>query len=330
MSLVLNSQSLRALLRESFPPTRLTLLYGSAAFPQSGKTKGKMLDIIFAVDDPMDWHSKNINSNPTHYSFVRHLPRSFLLRLQRSAAGLYYNPFVTLHGWESMVKYGVISAADLRRDLEEWSTLYVSGRMHKPVLLLETCPELDTAARHNLSSAVRTGLLLLPENFKLKDLFCRITGISYTGDIRMRFAEDVNKINNIVNANYGEFEKLYYSELKNTFKDCLHINGDSLTQNKSSNCTKIHISSLPSNLLIHLAANIGWNKHYNRTLSVGDFVSGLGTARLAELPSHVDLSLEEIIASTSVSQSAKGILTAGIWKSAVYTFEKISKRTGIS
>ena len=330
MSLVLNSQSLLALLKESFPPTLLMLVYGSAAFAQSGRTKGKMLDIIFAVDDPMDWHSQNIISNPTHYSFVRRLPSSFLLRLQRSSAGLYYNPFVKLRGMDSLVKYGVISTADLKRDLREWRTLYVSGRMHKPVLLLETCPELDAASRHNLSHAVRTALLLMPETFSLQDLFCRIAGISYTGDIRMGFAEDANKINNIVNANYNGFEKLYYSRLNGVFKDYLHINGDCLTQDKSIICTKKHISNLPYNLLMNLAGNIGWHEHYNRTLAIQEFISILEDKMLADLSSKVDLSLEEIIASTSVSQSAKGILTAGIWKSAVYTFEKIKKGAGIS
>ena len=330
MSLVSNSQSLRALLKEIFPPTRLTLLYGSAAFAQTGRTKGKMLDIIFAVDDTMDWHSQNMSANPTHYSFVRRLPRSFLAGLQRSAAGIYYNPFIELQGCDSMVKYGVIASAELRRDLQEWSTLYVSGRMHKPVLLLETSPELDIASRHNLSHAVRTALLLLPETFSLRELFSRITGISYTGDIRMGFAEDANKTNNIVNANYTGFEKLYRSNLNVGFKACVHINGDILTQDKSNDCTKKHICDLPANLLTRLAYSLGRNDRYNWTLSLEDFMNVLEDAKLADLSEQVTDSLEEIIAGTSVSQSAKGILTAGLWKSAVYSFEKIKKGAGIS
>lgn len=35
-----------------------------------------------------------------------------------------------------MIKYGVIAVEDLVHDLRTWSTLYVSGRMQKPVRTL--------------------------------------------------------------------------------------------------------------------------------------------------------------------------------------------------
>ena len=36
---------------------------------------------------------------------------------------------------EKDVKYGVISTAALQRDLETWDTLYIAGRLQKPVRL---------------------------------------------------------------------------------------------------------------------------------------------------------------------------------------------------
>ncbi|KAI6653766.1 hypothetical protein LOD99_3270 [Oopsacas minuta] len=331
MSLLHNSKQLLVLLKETFPATKLTLIYGSGAFAQSGRSKGKMLDILFAVDDPMKWHTENIITNPDHYSFARYLSTSNLYRIQRAAAGVYYNPFIKLQGLDSLIKYGVISVASLKKDLEEWSTIYVSGRMHKPVLLMDICPELNTASSLNLSSAIRTALLMLPETFNLKDLFRSITGISYKGDIRMGIAEDSNKVDNIVTANYSAFKQLYDSKLYGTFNHCIHINtDDDVIQDKSIHRTKLHISRLPLTLLHRLASKIGWAQVYYRTLKLEDFVQTISDKNVENLSDGIALSLEEIIAITSVSQSAKGILTAGLWKSVIYSYEKVKKGFGIT
>ena len=39
-----------------------------------------------------------------------------------------------------LAKYGVIETRDVLRDLEEWDTLYVSGRLHKPTAFLTQPP----------------------------------------------------------------------------------------------------------------------------------------------------------------------------------------------
>ena len=60
------------------------------------------------------------------------------------------------------VKYGVIDTARLVRDLLTWETLYVAGRMHKPVATLAADTRVSTAADANLRSALAAALLLLP------------------------------------------------------------------------------------------------------------------------------------------------------------------------
>ena len=35
-----------------------------------------------------------------------------------------------------LIKYGVVSIQDLCHDLHHWNTLYISGRLHKPVRAL--------------------------------------------------------------------------------------------------------------------------------------------------------------------------------------------------
>ena len=40
---------------------------------------------------------------------------------------------VGLSWFPQRIKYGVVTMDDLCKDLIEWQTLYLSGRMHKPV-----------------------------------------------------------------------------------------------------------------------------------------------------------------------------------------------------
>lgn len=119
--------------------------------------------MILAVDDSAAWHLDNTRMNPHHYSFVRCFgPRGISLIQEKWPAYLYYNPYVSLDGevcalslilfpftllpkarlmercdWVftmmQKVKYGVISMKHLLADLLHWETLYVSGRLHKPV-----------------------------------------------------------------------------------------------------------------------------------------------------------------------------------------------------
>ena len=55
-----------------------------------------MLDLVFAVDNPLEWHKENIERNKCHYSFVRHLGSKGVTSLQKLSAGVYYNTLVTI------------------------------------------------------------------------------------------------------------------------------------------------------------------------------------------------------------------------------------------
>jgi len=123
------------------------------------------------------------------------------------------------------VKYNVITTTQLITDLLDWETLYVAGRLHKPVIDIVSpeTTDLKSALKVNRQSAMHAALLLLPETFSLSDLYRKITMLSYAGDFRMYFAEDRNKISNIVDANISKFGEIYlpfieefdYVELKN-------------------------------------------------------------------------------------------------------------------
>ncbi len=67
-----------------------------------------------------------------------------------------------------MIKYGVIGAQLLYDDLHHWDSLYIAGRMQKPVLMLKDYAKLPIARKNNLDAAFTLALLLLPEQFSLQ------------------------------------------------------------------------------------------------------------------------------------------------------------------
>ena len=70
------------------------------------------------------------------------------------------------------IKYGVVSTSALLRDLWNWDSFYVAGRLHKPVLFLVRDADIDRAAAANLDAALAAALLLLPARFTAKVLHC--------------------------------------------------------------------------------------------------------------------------------------------------------------
>ena len=77
------------------------------------------------------------------------------------------------------IKYGVVATSAMCTDLSDWSTLYVAGRLHKPVThLMAPSPTLAAAQEANLDSAVAAALLLLPPSFSSIEFYKVICGIS--------------------------------------------------------------------------------------------------------------------------------------------------------
>src|SRR5690606_3302891 len=119
-----------------------------------------------------------------HYSGLRRLGSAAVAHVQdRYGAGVYFNPYVDINGVR--VKYGVVNISTLTADLASWETLYLAGRLHKPVRILRDDPGVRLANQRNLLSALRVALLLLPETFTEHELYAAIAALSYTGDPRM-------------------------------------------------------------------------------------------------------------------------------------------------
>lgn len=230
-------EALRQILWQFRAPIRYAFAYGSGVFPQASikpttgssslhpsppeavsKRQGgnqKMIDFIFGVSFSQHWHSLNLQQHRDHYSAVGSLGSYVVSKVQDSfGAGVYFNPYITVNG--TMVKYGVVNIDTLCKDLSEWNTLYIAGRLQKPVKILRDNPSVRLANQVNLISAIRTALLLLPENFTEQELYSTITGISYMGDPRMKYGgEDSSKVSNIVNNQLPDFRRLYSPLINN-------------------------------------------------------------------------------------------------------------------
>ena len=174
-----------------------------------------MIDFIFGVSYSQHWHSLNLQEHRDHYSALGSLGSYAVSKVQDSfGAGVYFNPFVTVNG--TLVKYGVVNLDTMCKDLSEWNTLYIAGRLQKPVKILRDNPAVRLANQVNLIAAVRTALLLLPEEFTEKELYSTIAGISYMGDPRMTIGgENPRKVENIVKYQLSNFRRLYAPLIEN-------------------------------------------------------------------------------------------------------------------
>nr|CAG8444907.1 3138_t:CDS:10 [Entrophospora candida] len=238
-------RTLKKLLDKFQAPIRYAVAYGSGIFPQKGydpKSK-KMIDFIFGVRYPQHWHSLNLMQHRDHYSFMGSLGSGAISTLQENVGpGVYFNPYVNVDGM--LIKYGVVSIDKLCKDLLDWETLYLAGRMHKPIKILRDDARVHLAQQVNLISALRTALLLLPKDFTEEQLYLTIASLSYKGDFRRYFGENPNKLKNIVLNQMHDFN-LLYSGLINGLPNVEFISDGKLQQDDSPKAQIQLIKKLP-------------------------------------------------------------------------------------
>ncbi|XP_014668009.1 PREDICTED: phosphatidate cytidylyltransferase, mitochondrial-like [Priapulus caudatus] len=301
----------------------LAFAYGSGVFQQTGHAniKNNMLDVIFIVKSPEQWHRKNLEENRRHYSFLKVFGPRSISRIQDGTGAVFISN--TLVPWENrLIKYGVISRHRFVQDMLDWDTLYISGRLHKPVLWLKDTRlnKVNTAVHVNLQSAVHTALLMLPECFNEQDLFLSIAGISYSGDFRMTVGEDRGKVKNIVGPNLHRFRELYENILDNM--QHLHWNKSiaSFEQSNDHSCLYHHLSLLPKTMQLLI-----W-EHINKDGRHRDLEESLmSVSHDYECSYIVANAITRIVQRSSLTQSVKGIFTAGMVKSMKYSGQKLKK-----
>lgn len=249
------------------------------------------------------------------------------------------------------MKYGVVNIETLCRDLSEWDTLYLGGRLHKPVKILRDEPRVRLANQINLLSALRVALLLLPEKFSEHLLYSTIAGISYMGDIRMKlFAENPHKVQNIVSNQLPHFRKLY-SPLIDQLPNVQFLSGIVSWSDPASETILVQDMDPQrrANMVRRLPKAFRENLYfrYQRKFSIPalEFEKMVGRSpdeermskkeggeferRIAEDAENIHREVGNVIKSTiawpSTVQSIKGIVTAGPTRSWRYVGEKTLK-----
>lgn len=307
--------------------------YGSAVKKQltNKKPQENMIDLIYCVDNPINWHEFNMKMNSSHYSALKYLGHGFIAKYQENfGAKVYYNTLVPIEG--VLIKYGVISTKDLVTDLLEWSDLYIAGRLHKPVEIIQktTNQDLETALQLNLQSAVHTALLILPDTFTEYEFYYALSNLSYLGDFRMTFGENRNKVENIVKPQLLNFRNLY-SPFIRTLHDYVDFPMLQVPEGDREVCSECSQDVSPLARLHHLNQLPRWpQKALTRFWNRGNLRQDTeDVLRAIAYDPDCNLILQkcigEIVWKSSVSQSLKGILTAGLWKSVKYSSRKIKK-----
>ncbi len=190
-------------LLKGFPNVEFAFAYGSGVVEQQGYDYKKtdnfpMLDIVLVVEDSETWHHENMILNPTHYSSLVPLNAKFTAIIQdKFGANFWFNAYIPMNSNRfpgRLMKYGVINRTNVLKDLETWNHLYAAGRLHKPVHILKNNTNIEAALNRNLEHALRTSLLLLPNQFSEFDLFVSVASLSYIGDPRMFIGENPKKV----------------------------------------------------------------------------------------------------------------------------------------
>lgn len=310
-----------------FPPgMSFAFAYGSGIFNQRGNIYSEnMLDFVFVLENARKWHEDNMYSkhHPHHYSSIRWLGSRALVPLQdKLGAGVYYNTLVPMEG--RTIKYGTVSRENFLLDLNDWQWLYLAGRLHKPIQVLQQPhgEDIVSALKRNLNSAVTAALLCLPEYFTEEELFLSIAGLSYAGDFRMVVGENKSKVQNIVSSSFESFQELYKPIILNNSQ--LHFNSSSgkYHQNQESDVIFSRLMSLPRNLQQKVARAVG-----SKGVEPSLIESALHKASQDRVncPQLVQKGVTSIVKRSSITQSVKGVITAGGLKTLIYSAQKLTK-----
>jgi hypothetical protein len=226
---------------KNLPKPFKAFAYGSPIITKNSHSK--MLDYIIVTDNAKEFHEKNMDMNPKHYSRIARvlLGANYLQRVSDFVGcGVHFNAFVEIESpdknefEQEMYKYGVVERVSLRRDLESWKDLYIAGRMQKPYEIVcsgDQGSDKDEIIDNekNKRAALAYALLSLHdvknnnEEVNERKIYETIANLSYEGDVRHIFgAEDSRKAEKIVEQSF-DMMRTWYDESFRDFRDSLKV-----------------------------------------------------------------------------------------------------------
>lgn len=332
-----------------YPSVSAAFAYGSGVVEQGGydyslKDKDSaqlpMLDLIFVVEDSEQWHAENMRRHPDHYSsFLARSPGVVAAVQEKMGAKVWFNAYIPMGTKRSphrMIKYGVIQREALVRDLLSWDTLYIAGRLQKPVMIIKSNEEIDRAMEVNRKHAVKAAVLLLPKIFSEVDLFLSIASLSYIGDPRMFLGENPRKVINLVMPIVPHYRSMYQSTLSSLLAEpiALPIAGTKEHVIASPDAILRHVTNQPENIYMQEGSREArWSLCTSLPLSMRRLLLLRSRTRIKVLlkdkpPTRTSIraALASLVARSASSQSLKGLLTVGVVKSAKYLLAKLGKR----
>ncbi|XP_074317096.1 uncharacterized protein LOC141653277 isoform X2 [Silene latifolia] len=278
------------------PPVEFGCVYGSSLHPNKDD-QSRMIDYILGVEDPIEWHSQNLEMNKKHYAswMVRFGGAKTITRVADDiGVGVHFNPYVS---WNNKVNI-------------------VVDNLVTPVKQLNLC---------NLRAATSAALLLLPDTFHEEDLYAKICSLSYTGDLRMLFAEDRHKVRKIVQGQFDLFNGIYKPVLEElAAKDLLSFSSSSALNAKvSQDCGLPAVRCLVSRLPTTVKNRMGVMLGMPQTMDSGRLDVVIKSR--AEAANCVEKIIRRKVRVSSLRQAVSGVLTVGAIRASRYAANKMSK-----
>lgn len=290
--------------------------YGSGVFKQTKSLDinedKPQIDLILVVNDTLKFHEENLKLNPNDYSLLRYFGVNIINKFQNWGAGVYFNPYIEIN--KRQIKYGIISKKLLIKDLKEWNTFYLAGRLQKPVKILMFTNEILHWNQINLLNVatVAEKMIAKDKNFKSissnkeereLNFYKKITALSYLGDIRYTLGvENPNKVNNIVMNNIINFQK-YYKPILTRRLSSTELDNENQNQEQKNTNDEFKISESEFTINNTVKVPPDYNIEINKCIK----------------------KLERLIRLISVKQTLKGLFTAGIVKAIRYAWSKKMK-----